>query len=93
MTVTAASLPVLFHLQIDQWIDFAQKKFHPGLLKDVDTALAGRSFLVGHGITLADLAIFGFIQSKSVYVQVFSYSFCCFWSSDTHIFKQVDSLY
>jgi glutathione S-transferase len=61
--------------QIDQWIHYAATSFvsGPGLeaaVASASTALALRTFAVGHSLSIADLAAWGALQSAPMWPKV-----------------------
>lgn len=64
-------LMILFcHLQVDHWLEFSARRLCgqsdlSSALGDLDKALALRTFLVGHSVTLADLCIWAALKGQS----------------------------
>jgi glutamyl-tRNA synthetase len=58
--------------QIDQWLDWSvvmkPGQGLPGLLQHLNAFLSTRSFLVGDGVTLADVAVWGTLASMALWV-------------------------
>lgn len=57
-------------LQVDHWLEFSARRLCgqsdlSSALADLDKALALRTFLVGHSVTLADLCIWAALKGQS----------------------------
>lgn len=55
------------NVQVDHWLEFSAQRLcaQPGLtvaLAELDKALSLRTFLVGHGLTLADISVWASLK-------------------------------
>lgn len=58
-------------LQVDHWLEFSARRLCGQsdlslALLELDKALALRTFLVGHNVTLADLSVWAALKGKSI---------------------------
>uniref|UniRef100_A0A8C2JXX8 Bifunctional glutamate/proline--tRNA ligase n=1 Tax=Cyprinus carpio TaxID=7962 RepID=A0A8C2JXX8_CYPCA len=72
--------------EVDHWLEFSARRLCgqsdlSSALGDLDKALALRTFLVGHSVTLADLCIWAALKGQSFILKSHSYPHLCRWFS------------